>query len=386
MKFKRIIALVLCVVAFSAMLVGCEEDVTQKWLDYYKENDIGQPKEIEDVVVDLYIIKGEEMSADANITKTVQDKLNQYFYPTYNTNVKIHYISASDYAAQIDEFTVDSKGVVLIDSAETMDKLSGKLINLNPYLVSDDYKGQGYGKLNKQITTSLLNAARVVENGTEKLYCVPNNHVIGSYEYIVINKAIASSLLYADSTLAEMTSWELTEALRNDAIANLESPIFIEEVDYANYDPESGAVVTRIVNAPYESKAEIEASGVIVNIAKYPVADKAEAYSSAFGILKGTAKGPKDNAEATELTAYTERAMQIIYEINANKTIRNLLQYGVENVNYSLDKNGVVVPIEDKRYDMNLLYTGDVFMAHYSDTWTAVDMENGLKQNKDSDK
>lgn len=386
MKFKRILALVFCVVAFSAMLVGCEEDVTQKWLDYYKENDIGQPKEIEDVVVDLYIIKGEDMSADANITKTVQDKMNQYFYLTYHTNVKIHYISASDYAAEIDKLTAESKGIVLIDSEETMDKLSGKLIDINPYLVSDDFKGRGYGKLNKQITTALLNAARVVENGVEKLYCIPNNHVIGSYEYIVINKAAASSLLYANSTLAEMTSWELTESLRNDAALNLDSPIFIEEVDYKDYDPASGAVVTRVVNAPYEAKAAIEAGNMIVNIAKYPVADKAEAYSSAFGILKGTAKGAKDNAETTELTVYTERAMQIIYEINSNKNIRNLLQYGVENVNYSLDKNGVVVPIEDKRYDMNILHTGDVFVAHYSEYWTALDAENGLKQNKDTDK
>ena len=386
MKFKRILALIFCVVAFSAMLVGCEEDVTQKWLDYYKDNNIGQPKEIEDVVVDLYIIKGEEMSADANITKTVQDKMNQYFYTTYHTNVKIHYISASDYAAEIDKLTADSKGIVLIDSEETMDKLSGKLIDINPYLVSDDFKGQGYGKLNKQITTALLDAARVIENGVEKLYCVPNNHVIGSYEYIVINKAAASSLLYANSTLAEMTSWELTESLRNDAAANLESPIFIEAVDYKDYDPASGAVVTRVVNAPYEAKLAIEEGDMIVNIAKYPEATKAEAYSSAFGILKGTAKGAKDNAETTDLTVYTERAMQVIYEINSNKTIRNLLQYGVENVNYSLDKNGVVVPIEDKRYDMNILHTGDVFVAHYSEYWTALDAENGLKQNKDTDK
>ena len=326
------------------------------------------------------------MSADANITKTVQDKLNQYFYPTYNTNVKIHYISESDYAAEIDKFDADSKGIVLINSTETMEKLSGKLIDINPYLVSDEYKGQGYGKLNKQITTALLDAARVVENGVEKLYCVPNNHVIGSYEYIVINKACAGELLYANSTLEEMTSWALTESLRNDAVANLDSPVFIEEVDYKDYNPNSGAVVTRVVNAPYEAKAAIEEGGMIVNIAKYPVADKAEVYSSAFGILKGTAVGPKDNAETTDLTLYTERAMQVIYEINSNKTIRNLLQYGVENVNYSLDKNGVVVPIEDKCYDMNLLYTGDIFMAHYSEYWTAVDKDNGLKQNKDTDK
>ncbi len=390
MKLKRIIALVLCVVSLSVMLIGCEEDMTQYWLDYYKSENKGQPVDIPDVDIDFYIIKGEEMSSDVYITKTVQDKINQYLYEKYNTKINIIYTSANDYAAEIDKFTSESSGIVLVNSEETMEKLSGKLVDLNPYLTSDSYASQGYGKLNTQIAISLVEAARVVENGAEKLYCIPNNHIIGSYEYIVINKAIASSLLYPNSTLAGMTSWDLTADLRADAEANLTfadgTLVAIEEVDYADYNPASGAVVTRIVNAPYEAKAAIEAENMIVNIAKYPAADKAEAYSSAFAILEGTPVDPEDNTKKVAYELYTERAMQVIYEINANSEIRNLLQYGVENVNYHLDENNIVVPNMEKRYDMNLLYTGDIFKALYSSTWSAEDAAYGKLQNKDSDK
>ena len=390
MKLKRVFALVLCVVMFSALLVGCEEDMTQHWLDYYKAENKGQPVDIPEVVIDFYIIKGDEMSEDPNITKTVQDKLNQYFTQKYNTKLNIKYYTESEYASVVDGFTDETSGIVLVNSYEMMDKLSGKFVDVNPYLTSDDYMSQGYGKLNTQISISLLDAARIVENGVEKLYCVPNNHIIGSYEYIVIDKAVATKLLYAKSTLENMTSWELTESLREDAInhytfADGVVP-FIESVDYADYDANSGAVVTRVVNAPYEAKAIIEGNNMIVNVASYPVADKYEAYSSAFAILNAAPVSPTNASEKVDFALYSERAIQVIYEINANSEIRNLLQYGVENVNYFLDEHNLVVPNDEKRYDLNLVYTGDVFKALYSSEWTKEDAEFGKLQNKDSDK
>ena len=61
--------------------------------------------------------------------------------------------------------------------------------------------------------------------------------------------------------------------------------------------------------------------------------------------------------------------------------------YGVENINYSIDSiTQTVVPNADKPYDMKLEYTGDVFKALYSEKWTKEDYDNGLLQNKDSEK
>ena len=126
MKLKRVFALVLCVVMFSALLVGCEEDMTQHWLDYYKAENKGQPVDIPEVVIDFYIIKGDEMSEDPNITKTVQDKINQYFTRKYNTKLNIKYYTESEYASVVDGFTDETSGIVLVNSYEMMDKLSGK--------------------------------------------------------------------------------------------------------------------------------------------------------------------------------------------------------------------------------------------------------------------
>ena len=384
MNFKKLFAVLLCMVAFTVMLASCKkDDETQYWLDKYKEMNKGQPQVIETVNVDLYIIKGDDMSADTNITKTVQDKINQYLYATYHTNINIKYISEAEYFNTVNGFTSETSGIVLVNSEETMDALKGKLVDLYPFIHGDEYKSQKYGQLNKQITTSLMNAAIVEEKGVEKLYCIPNDHVIGSYEYIVINKDLvgALGLPYSNSQYAEMTSLEDVEDLKNAAMALGASADAFITVDYEDYNPASGAIVTVIENAPYVAKSVIEAvnEDFVVNISKYPVADAAEVYSSAFAILEKAPAG-------VDSALYAERAMQVIYEINANEEIRNLLQYGVENVNYYRDQDGVVIPHEEKRYDMNLLYTGDVFKAYYTEGWSEFDKLCGEMQNKDTDK
>ncbi|MBQ8321925.1 MAG: hypothetical protein IJX92_06130 [Clostridia bacterium] len=391
MKIKKILALLLCVVMFSVMLVSCEQDETQYWLDWYKDNNIGQPVDVENVKIPLYIIQGDEMSADYNVKKTVNDKINQYLSDKYSTTVEIIYLDESkvvegntvdEYANAIASFSASSTGIVLINSADVMEQLSGKLVDLNPYLISSDYASAGYGTLNKQITTSLIKGAKVVENGVEKMYCIPNNHIVGNYEYIVINKAAAKAQLYAESDLLAMNTWEMTEELRS-ALGDSSTG---DGVDYADFDPDNAAAVTRVINAPYAARAEIESYGNIVNISAYPTVDDDEVYSSAFAVLKGTPLKVDSETVLVDYAVYAERAMQVIYEINTNETVRNLLQYGVENVNYSIDENGIVKPNADKRYDMNLLYTGDIFKALYSEGWTKEDADYGVLQNKDSEK
>lgn len=394
MKFNKIFALILCIACFATMLVGCAEvDDNQFWIDKYKEMGKGQPEVIETVNLDFYIIKGEGMSEDKDVTKTVQDKINQYLSGKYYTNLNIKYISEADYTATINGFTEETSGIVLINSADTMDLLSGKLVDLYSFIHGDQYKAEGFGQLNKQISTSLMNAAIVEERGVEKLFCVPNNHVIGSYELIVVNKALAfeAGYPYSESGFAALNSWEATADLR--IAAGLVGDEF-SNVDYKDFDPESGAVVTKVVNAPYEAIEaikDIEGMELVVNVAEYPAVDDAEVYSSAFAILNAAPKVyAADNTtveRVVDFDVYKLRAMQVIYAINTSVELRNLLQYGVENINYTLDASTQIVTLNsEKPYDMKLEYTGDVFKAYYSDSWTKKDSENGAFQNKDSEK
>ena len=102
------------------------------------------------------------------------------------------------------------------------------------------------------------------------------------------------------------------------------------------------------------------------------MADENEVFSSAFSIVNGI--------------QYPDRAMEIIYLLNTDTYFRNLLQYGVEGVNYVKDQNGNIAPfIEgDGVYNMNMLHTGSSFMLYYSEFWTEEMKTVGLMQNKES--
>ena len=63
-------------------------------------------------------------------------------------------------------------------------------------------------------------------------------------------------------------------------------------------------------------------------------------------------------------------------------------QYGVSGANYNVDSNGDLVRIVDSvnTYDMNLIYTGDVFKAAFCSeiAWTQAAKDFGILQNNDS--
>ena len=85
--------------------------------------------------------------------------------------------------------------------------------------------------------------------------------------------------------------------------------------------------------------------------------------------------------------------MEIIYALNTDLQFRNLLQYGVLNNDYEFVNNGntdsssdaIYVTAKNTMYKMNILYTGDVFMAYYNvEYWTEEMALAGKMQNSES--
>lgn len=365
MRTKKILALLLCIVITCLALVSCDDEIGT-WLDKYD----WEPEVVAKVEFDLYIIVGEGTDDVAMIT--VSDKINQYLDDKYNTTLNINYISADEYAASIssiinpvsrstviyDDETQYGGKIVLIDSKETYDSLAeaNLLSDLSAYLDTKEF-----ASLNTQLTETIVDAAR---ESSGALYAIPNEHVIGEYEYVIINRAIAEGQLHysAQSELLEITSIEDAAELISVAGA----------LGYAENE------VVRVVTGSYENKAYWESEGWICNVSEYPQATKEAVFASAFGVVA-------DGDSGSDVD-FTYRAMQIIYSINADETLRNLLQYGVENTNYQM-KNGIVVPLtgEGSEYNMNIIYTGDVFKAYYCDgVWTAEMKSNGEVQNKEA--
>ena len=356
---KKILCLLLCLIFASFMLVSCGDDEIGKVPDHYPEPE----PEIEEVSLNLYIIV-DEASSD-NAMQTVSRMIAQHNLSTYHTEVNVKYVSAAEYETvalgAVNSTGVDAANIVLVNSYDLMTKLvnTGKLENVNPYL-----QLSAYGTLNVKIPTTLFDACTwgVDEEGNDIIYAVPNNHVIGKYQYLVIDREVAEQQLkYSLTELLSYTTYDATAALRAD-------------MEAAGYNAEE---YVYIQNGAYELKGQLEANNKnVCNIIQNPTVDLAEAYSSAFAIVN------------TENDVVDDRAMQIIYALNSDVELRNLLQYGVYGTNYTLSDDGEILMVSDEMntYRMKLEYTGNIFVASYCDEigWTAEVAANGEKQNADS--
>ncbi len=376
MRTKRILSMILCLAIICLSLVSCDDEIGA-WLDKYG----WQEEVIEKVEFDLYIIVGEGTDEVAKIT--VNDKINQYLEDKYNTVLNIQYIPESQYADYIASLSTSEASpvhsdekqyggkIVLINGLATYNTVSGLLSDLSGYIDAKEF-----ASLNTQITETVIDAAR----DNDKLLVIPNEHVIGEYKYLIINREIAEYQLHysAQTELLEMTTLEDAAELITDAAAI----------------GKTQDEVVKIVTGQYEDKAEWEAAGWICNVSEYPEAEKELVLKSAFGVIASpneyepadvNQNGTIEEGEKVLTLDYAYRAMQIIYSINADETLRNLLQYGVENTNYQI-KNGIVVPLtgEGSEYNMNVIYTGDVFKAYFCEgVWTAEMKANGEAQNKE---
>jgi len=306
------------------------------------------------ITLDFHIIVGEGTSDLA--IDSVGRMLSQYTETKYKTSLNIHYISEADYKAQlladIDKTDEDKADIVLINSAELMNELvnGGKLYDLTDY-----YNGTTYGQLNTIITESLIDASKI----SGKLYSVPNDHIIGEYTYLLINEEEATNRHnFSPASLKACKSFE------DDIILELKSAIEADGKKFSDYVKE--------VTGDYRDKAAYEADGYICNVVEYPQATADEAFSSAFAIVNGI--------------QYPDRAMQVLFLLNSDEYFRNLLQYGVEGVNYIKEDDGSISPyIEgDGVYNMNMFYTGNSFMLYNSPIWTAEMNALGLAQNAEA--
>lgn len=388
MKIKRFIALILCSVFLCLALAGCSDSAG---IDDYN----WKPEVIVELEFDLYIITdsipGEESTS---AMKTVNSKINQYIDDKYNTTINIHYHTADEYDAVIAGLVGASEvspvsseilspagrqkggSIILITSDEMHDYLvsQDKLVDLKPFLDTKDF-----GTLNIQLTSTLFKAAKVDDESGEHLYCIPNDHPIGEYEYTVIKREIAEGILNF-SAQSELNEMLIQNGNPNDLASEL-----IESVNenLSLLGVSSADEVIRVEKGYYEDKALWESQGYVCNVSAYPEATAEDAFSSAFGILK--AEDIHYNGDLLISAAECERrAMEIVYAINADKTVRNLLQYGVENTHYTLEGEDFVVPFDNNAYKMSLIYTGDMFNAYYCGEWTKEMAENGNMQNMQS--
>ncbi len=344
---KKILSLMICLIIAASTLVGCfDPEIGDHYGDF--------PPIVKDegkVTLEMYIIGAEDSTK--NTLDTVKRMISQHTETTYNTILNISYFSLAEYEqsvkAAIDNGTVD---IVLINSENLFDEVSDNLVDMTDYL-----KLKKYGTLQKLVPASLWSATKL----GDKTCVVPNNRIVGEYQYLVIDRACAERYFnYSENTLKTYRTAEdcaeLLAKIANDDI-------------YKN----NASELVKFVSGSYADKAKYEANDKICNIIEYPTITREEALEAGFAITKSCEK--------------PERAMEIISAINTDVTLRNRLQYGYENSNYQLvDGYAVKDTDPNNKYEMNILYTGNIFTAYYNDqyNWNADVATSGAKQNQES--
>lgn len=383
---KRIVGLLLCISMIVVMLVGC----TDKEIGSYRPNYDGLiPEDKQEKVLDFYIIVGEGTSQSA--INTVSMYINQYLGDMFKTTLDMHYLTAAEYEARVmnDVALTDSDraDIVLITSAAMFDTLyaSNSLAPVSYYLDPSNNFEFDIPELKSIIATSLYEASML--NSVH--YAVPNNFVIGSYDYFLVNYDVAKQYGCGNTaTLAGALSMD------NEYIVELKARMVADGKTETQIND-----AVRIVTGTYADKAAYEAEGFICNVINYPTVDKNDAFESAFAVVRHTLDmrnepgfdPDKESGESKSLyTAHYERCMEIIWALNTDTYLRNLLQYGVEQINYStymVDEVKYVSREKDNNfYNMDLKYTGDIFAAYFCEEldWTYADFVSGENQNKES--
>lgn len=259
-----------------------------------------------------------------------------------------------------------------------------------------------YASINKLIREPFLNELKI----NKLIYALPNNHLYADqYQYLLINKEILSS--YEQFNINDITDFDscidFINAVGNSGLKGV-IPLVANFDDVAGYDFADkalglgGTVTEETKNI--ESVFSSEKFNSFVKAYKelqdknYVKTQLLDGEKSAVQIFNGTSKDAEKFADkyylvktanpvAKSSDVYSslfaistfslnyDRSMKILNLLQSDTQIRTLLQYGIENEDYSIivdeDSNGneiEKIKIKDTAYKMNILYTGNEYYTY----------------------
>ena len=224
---------------------------------------------------------------------------------------------------------------------------------------------------------------------------VENDDGTFTYDIDDSNKFSVLGTVYGDPAKAGRGSLELAFTSLFAQESYREIFLTLKEYEWNNYfvkenDDRTNAAIS-FVNGDYSIKKEtLENDGVYTDengkeyyavVVKYPEADEASLYGNMYAVSSNSKN--------------VLGCMQVLTLLNTNSQLRNILQYGVENVDYVIDEDTQMLQRIDhidrktkanlgKVYEMKLERTGNCFIAHPEEGFPADYWENSKKQNNEA--
>lgn len=254
-------------------------------------------------------------------------------------------------------------------------------------------------------------------------YAIPNNHIIGEYKLLLVNKRMVDEYSYdADTlnTLLKCKSFIEDMAVTEPSVAPLLSNVDPIGMKYWSTDGSFSLLASSVANTASEStktppknvfsiKTFTDTVGMMKEMEEngYIAKNPDTVTEFAVGVVSGDASLFDKYEEDYYITVYEKpraisedifssmfavssytknlaRAMEIVTYLNTHTDLRTILQYGVEGVNYEIDKDtGTLVKLNND-YNMNINDTGNVYMTYPAEGVGMEYWDYAKAQNQDS--
>jgi putative aldouronate transport system substrate-binding protein len=435
------------------------------------------------MTLSLWLPTYEGTSAES--IRLVEDALNKISRSSYSTAIELHLIPSDSYEEELDakmsdvneiltrseeerkarkqaEREAKKKGETLAvtetETAET-EATESDSVNYAPVSSSqmDVFLIRGYDKFMEYGEAGALSQIDDELNGTAKLIrsyvyptfinqstvygarvAVANNHPLGEYTYLLINKELCDSYFYDPTELTSLVKCQdfIEDVGLNSSITPLLGEAETPGLRYWSADGRYSILATMVLDDQdptaklnlrniFALKAYVNTTQMMKELKERGYIGKnPDALDFGVGVVKGTAKdllkyGVKFDAEGkviadeskyyvnvlsqpratTEdvyeamfaVSTYTKdvrRSMEIIQLINTDPTFRTILQYGVEGVHWKVDESSPssdpYIKLLRDDYNMKLVETGNVFITYPEEGVPMSYWVDGQNQNLDS--
>lgn len=479
---KKLTSLLLAALLTAGSLVGCSTSADEE------EVATADTEESVRVSMTLTLALPTKSGTTDEAVQKVEDAINKLTEAKYDTAIDLILVPEDEYQAYIDDTlssistkileeeeaaesrrkeikALKAQGVDVSDmeteaedgeTTETVETEEETIINelgisIKQYPEVEDtqfdiFLVQGYDNYNSYIENEYIQQLDSELSGTSKIlktyiyptylelanisgtYAIPNNHPVGEYQYLLVNKELVDQYDYDPD---ELTSFlKCTDFIEDIGNQHLDGVIpLLGEVEPANMvywgtdQSEWSILASQITNTmSYKLKLSpknVFAINVYVNtigamkklneLGYVGDGTVEEGEKFAVGVISGDGTVAEQYEDEyytyiyskpmmTEEDAYgnmfavstysksLERSMEIITYINTSTDIRTILQYGVEGENweYEDEETKDIIRILNNDYQMDLLTTGNVYMTYPGEGISMDYWDYGKQQNIDS--
>ena len=454
MKRKLICLLLAIVTVFSCFaFAGCSNGAGDKTVEGSDED----AASLTTVTLTLWLPTDEDTTEEAILA--VQEAINKITKSKFETAIELHAIPRDEYAAAIDARITEIEEHIIFEEEEAKRKreeaksLAAQGITTAPETTApettapegedtyvndigmqilkypevgeyqmDIFLVQGFDNYESYIEREALAESDEELNGNAKLlrqyiyptflsnakydgitYAIPNNHVVGEFQYLLVNKRLVDELFWDPNELKSLLRCKdfILDVKKYTDVVPFLAPAEPTGVHFWSDDGSFSLVASPIptahnllsycpprnvlTNKSYtdvvyfmkvmeengcfaEDPSTVEEFGVAVLKGDPSIVDEYgdEYYVSVYQTPSFSMDDIYGNMFA--VSTYTKdvsRSMEIITALNTDPELRTILQYGVEDKHWKVnDENPDVIDVISNDYKMNILETGNVYMTY----------------------